>query len=263
MSRPSYLAPCVKITELICILDVVRSAVFVVTFPVCSIQFPPTVRRILIGCYFFGLISTIISDYVTVCPTGILLPATKWIVFVPFFTFPGNPSASHPNSFDSPFFKRSLVFCYFVLIQSFYRSISPMYGSINVLVGYQGKVSSSIFVAMLCVTIGMIGTIWFIYSCVTIGISLGAILGGLPGLLFSCITIGTSLCTTLGGLTGFLFCVCTLVDGVWCGCCLVGYQCVTGALTWSGSTGTSCLSFRCPLCLLVVFFKRGFCNDVK
>ena len=38
-------------------------------------------------------------------PTGKLLHAKKWIVFVPFWNFPGNLSAICPNYFGGPFFQ--------------------------------------------------------------------------------------------------------------------------------------------------------------
>ena len=84
MSHPEYLAPRVEITELMCILKVMRSAVFVITFPGYSIRFPPTVSLTLIGSYFCGHMSNMMREYVNVRPTGILLRATKQILFVPF-----------------------------------------------------------------------------------------------------------------------------------------------------------------------------------
>ena len=98
-----------EITELICILNVVRYAVFVVTFTVYAIRFPPTVSRTLISCFFCVCTSTAMRDYVAMCLSGIVLRATKQIVFVLFFNFPGNPSASRPNYFEYPVFQRSLV----------------------------------------------------------------------------------------------------------------------------------------------------------
>ena len=83
MSHPAYLAPRLEITELICILKVVRSAVFVVTFPVYSILFPPTVRCTPIGYFLCGRTSTKMCEYVTMLLTGIFLHATNWIVFIP------------------------------------------------------------------------------------------------------------------------------------------------------------------------------------
>ena len=153
-------------------------------------------------------------------------------------------SASFLQYFDNPFFQRSLVSFSFDCVISFYCRMYPVSGSITLFLEYHGKGSSSICVAMLCVAIGIVGAILFIYSCVDIGTLLGAALGGCPGFLFSCISIGTSLgvtlgglpgficssvstCTslgaTLGGLPGFLFCVYTLVVGSWCCCCLVGH----------------------------------------
>ena len=87
MSHPEYLAPRAEITELICILKVVRYAVFVVIFPIYSIIFTPTLIRSLVVSSLCGLTSTITSEYVTLDPTGILLRAKKWIVFVPFLLF--------------------------------------------------------------------------------------------------------------------------------------------------------------------------------
>ena len=71
------------------------------------------------------------------------------------------------------------------------------------------------------------------------------------GFLFSCVSVGVSLGAALGGFPGFLFCVCSIVVGVWCCFCLVVRIFVTGALTWSGFTVASCLSRRCPLYMLV------------
>ena len=115
-------------------------------------------------------------------PTGILLHLTKQILFVPFCNFPGNTSASHPNSFDSPFFQMSLVFSSFYCIKYLYCRISPVSGSTTLLARYQGNGSYSICVDMLCVAIVVVGYILIISSCVTRGTSLGATLGGLPGL---------------------------------------------------------------------------------
>ena len=90
---------------------------------------------------------------------------------------------------------------------------------------------------MLCVAIGIVGAVWFISSCVTIGTSLGS---------------------TLGGLLGFLFCACTLGSGVWCCYCLLGYKFVTGAFTRYGLAATYCLYWRCPLYLLIDFCSAYF-----
>ena len=186
-----------------------------------------------------------------------------------FFTFPGNPSASRPNSFDDPFCHSSLDSFYFGCIRYLYLSIYPVYTSITALTRYQGKASSSIFVVMLCVAIGIVRAIWFNYSCVTICTLLGATLGGLPGLLFSCVSIvtslgatlvglpgflccgvstGTSLGATFGGLPGFLSCVFTLGVGAWCHCCLVGYRFGICEHYWYDSISTL---HRLPLLLLV------------
>ena len=64
----------------------------------------------------------------------------------------------------------------------------------------------------------------------------------------------------------FFFGICTFGYGVWCWCCLVGYRCVIGALTWSGLTDTSCLSCYCTLCLFVDCCSEAFgmmsdCSD--
>ena len=68
-------------------MKVVRSAIFVVTFPGYSIIFPPAVSLTLMGSSFCGRMSSTIREYVTVHPTGILLRATKRIVFFPFLIF--------------------------------------------------------------------------------------------------------------------------------------------------------------------------------
>ena len=86
-----------------------RSAVFLITFPVYTIQFPPTVSHTRIGFSLGGHTLTMMCEYVTVRPTGIFLREKKEIVFVPFCTFPGKPSASRPNYFDGPFYQGSLV----------------------------------------------------------------------------------------------------------------------------------------------------------
>ena len=83
---------------------------------------------------------------------------------------------------------------------------------------------------MLCVSSGIVGAIWFISSCVTIGTSLGSTLGGIPG---------------------FVFCACTLGSGVWCCYCLLGYQCVTGDFTRYGLAATYWLYWCCPLYMLI------------
>ena len=77
MSHPAYIAPRVEITELICILNVVRSSVFVVIFPGYSIQPPPTVSRSRTRSSFFDRTLTTLCAYVTINTTGILLRTTK------------------------------------------------------------------------------------------------------------------------------------------------------------------------------------------
>ena len=128
MSHTEYLSPRLKITELMCILNVVRYDTFVVTFPIYSIQFPPTVSRNQIDSYLCGCTSNKLCEYVTVNPPIILLRAKKRIVFVPFFIFLGDLSASRPNSFDNPFCQRSLVYFYFCCIRYFHCSIFPVSG---------------------------------------------------------------------------------------------------------------------------------------
>ena len=138
MSHPAYFSPRVEITEFTCILKVVKSAVFVDTFPGYSVWFPPTLRRNHIGYYFCGCTLTTMCDYVYVIPTGILLRLTKLMVFVPFWTLPVNLSTSCPNYFGSPFLQRSLVFS-FRCIKSFCFSIAPVYGSTTMFTGYQAN----------------------------------------------------------------------------------------------------------------------------
>ena len=133
---------------------------------------------------------------------------------------------SCPNSFDSPFLQRYIYFC----IKYLYCSIPPVSGSTTAFTNDPGKGLSSIYVKMLCVTIRIVGAIWFIYCCVTIGTSLGATLGGLPG---------------------FIFCVCTLGFGVWCCYFILGYKYITSALTWSSLDYTSFFSQWCTLYILV------------
>ena len=113
MTYLEYHVPCVDITELVCILNLVISTVFFVTIPGYSNRFPPILIPNQIRYSLCGRTSTTMREYVTVHPTGILLRATKQISFVPFFTFPDNLSASRPNSFDKPIFQRSLVLFFF------------------------------------------------------------------------------------------------------------------------------------------------------
>ena len=75
----------------------------------------------------------------------------------PFFHSPGNLPASHPNSFDNTFYQVSFASFYFDCIKYFYCGMSSVSGSITVFTRYQGNGSSSICVAMLCVSIGMVG----------------------------------------------------------------------------------------------------------
>ena len=77
MSHPGYLAPRMEITALMCILNVVRSDVFVITFPIYSIRVPPTMIRSRFVSYLCVRMLNTMCEYVTVCPTGILLRATK------------------------------------------------------------------------------------------------------------------------------------------------------------------------------------------
>ena len=113
MYHPEYLALCAEITELICIFNMVRSAVFVINFPGYSIKFTPTVSCNQIGSNFCGRNSTTMREYVTVRPTGIFLRAKKRILFINFSTFPGNLSESRPHSFENQFHQRYLVYFYF------------------------------------------------------------------------------------------------------------------------------------------------------
>ena len=110
ISHMEYLSPCVETMGLVCILNVVRSTVFVVTFFLYPIQFTPTVRRTRIGYYFCGCTTTTMHYYVAVRPNGIFFHTKKLIVFIIFFAFTGNPSTSRPNYFYNPFCQRSLNF---------------------------------------------------------------------------------------------------------------------------------------------------------
>ena len=110
MSHLQYITPRVIITELMRILNLVRYSVFVVTFTVYSIRFPPKVRRTQIVPSFCGRTLKMMCEYVTVHPTGIFLCVKKRIMCVSFFNFPENLSVICPNSFDSSFFQGSLFF---------------------------------------------------------------------------------------------------------------------------------------------------------
>ena len=103
MYHPEYLAPRVKITELMCILNVARYAVFVITFPLYFIQLPPIVICTQIGSSLCGCTLTNMREYVTAHPNGILLRTIKQIVFVIFYNLTGDPYVISPNYFDSPF----------------------------------------------------------------------------------------------------------------------------------------------------------------
>ena len=172
----------------------------------------------------------------------------------PFFTFPRNSSASLPYSVENLFYQRYLVSYYFSLTLSLYYRTYYVYGSITVFTRYHVKGSSSICVAILCVAIGIIGTIWFIYfilltsSWVTIDNWFSITLGVLPGFLFFGVSICVSLGSTLGGIPDLILFLFTLGVGAYFWCFLVGYWCITCARTCSGFFSTSlCL----PLCLFV------------
>ena len=130
MFNPKYLAPPVKVTELIRMLNVVISAIFVITFPGYSIIFPPTESSTQIGSSFCGLMSTTMCDYLTVRTTGIILRAKKLIVLLIF------PSVS------------SSIFLYFIFpkvsffvacIKCFYCNTSSVSGPITQFMRYQCK----------------------------------------------------------------------------------------------------------------------------
>ena len=125
---------------------------------------------------------------------------------------------------------------------------------------------------MLCISIVIVGAVWFISSCVNISTLLGANIIGLTGFLFSYVYIvislgvtlvvlpgficygvstGTSCGATFGGLPGF-FCVSTLGVGAWYCCCLVGYRFIICAHYWYCSISTS---HSRPLVLLVDFLS--------
>ena len=108
--------------------------------------------------------------------------------------------------------------------------------------------------AILCVDIGIFRAIWFIYfkwltpSRVTIGTWFSVPLGCLQDFIFYGVSIFVSLGSSLGGLPGLPVCIFTLGVGH-CGfCCLVGYLCITCARTCYGFISNSlCL----PLFLFV------------
>ena len=113
-----------------------------------------------------------------------------------------------------------------------------MYGSKMALTRYHGNGSSSIFLAILCVAIVIVGDMWLISSFVT---------------------RGTAICATLVGVSGSFYGVAsTLGAGVCCWCCLVGYQYVIGSLTCFGPSENSCVLLHHPLCLLVLCFSASF-----
>ena len=104
-----------------------------------------------------------------------------------------------------------------------------MSGSITVLTRYHGKGSSPICVAVLCVAVGIVGAIWFIYfiwliySWVTIDSLFSVPLGGLPGFPFYGFSVCVSLGYTLGGIPSLLVFFFTLGVGALFFCFLVGY----------------------------------------
>ena len=114
MSHKEHLAPYVEMTELIYILNMEISSVFVVTFPGYLIQPPPTVSLTQFGSYLYVHTLTSMCEYVTVCPTGILLRATKGIVYVPFCNCTDNISVSVQIILTVRFARGILFFVLFI-----------------------------------------------------------------------------------------------------------------------------------------------------
>ena len=200
---------------------------------VYSMQFPPKVRQNWIGSSFCGCKLTTMYQYVTMCPTVMLLYATKQMVFFPLSDCVVYLSASRPNFFDRQFFQRCLAFSSFDCIRYLYWCISSVYGSTLTLTSYNVSGLSSIYSAMLCIDIIIGGVVWLISSCVTRCTSLGATLGVISGFF-----------------SGIKF---TFIASACSWCFLVGYQCVVGALTCFGMSGKSCVLIQCSLVLLVIF----------
>ena len=75
----------------------------------------------------------------------------------PYFTFPGNLSASRPKSLRQSVLPEVSVSFHFDFILNIFCSVFPVFVSITALLRYRGKGSSSICVAMLCVTIVIVG----------------------------------------------------------------------------------------------------------
>ena len=169
--------------ELIYILNVVISAVFVVNFPGYPIRSPPSVICTQIGSSSCSFTLTKMRDYLTLHPTSILSRSIKQIVFVHFFTFLCNQSATCRDSFDNSFSRGLFSFSY-ACNKYLYCNVYPVSGSITALTRYQGKVSYSICESMLCVAIAIVDFIQFIHSYVNIGNLLGTTLECFLGFLF-------------------------------------------------------------------------------
>ena len=127
MPHTLYLAPCVEITELICVLNVLSSAIFVITFTEYSVWFTPSMSLTQIGYSFCGRTLTMVRDYVTTSYTDILLRATKKNRVCYLFNFHCDLSAFHTNYLYSPFFQWYLLFCSFSCIKYLYCNIYSMY----------------------------------------------------------------------------------------------------------------------------------------
>ena len=134
-----------------------------------------------------------INYYAWVCyrvPHWYIVACKKTNSICPFLDFPGNPSASLPNYFDNPFFRRSIVSFSFDLIISLYCRTYTVSVSITALKRYHGKSSSLICVAILWVAVGIVGAILFIYLIlltsywVTICTWFDVTLVGIPGFIF-------------------------------------------------------------------------------
>ena len=138
MSHPAYLSPCVE-TELICILNVVRSAFFVVTFPVYSIRCPPKAIFTIIVSSLCRCTSTMMCEYVIVHRTCILFFATKRIVFVTFSIFLEICLQVVQIPLIIRFARGLLLFFPFDWIISLYCSMSLVSVSITVFTRYQVK----------------------------------------------------------------------------------------------------------------------------
>ena len=180
----------------------------------------PFVVPHLIRYVSMGLCVTLVYCYVQ----------KKRIVFVNFFTFPGNLSTIRPNYFDSPF-SRGLWFPPFDCNKSLYHDIT--FVCIN---NYVDEVPGQGLILNICGHV-----MCYYWNCW--GHMIYFFLRYHKHFTW-CHPWRSSrfnffLClhrkftwSQPWSWSKFIFCVCSLEAGDWCWCCIVGYWYVIGARTW-------------------------------